>query len=157
MRPTVYVETTIISYLTAWPSRDIIRLAQQQRTRDWWDSQLPRFNVVCSELVLLECAAGDQVAAADRLGVLAPLPILRITESATMVAEALLVAGAIPRVAARDAAHVGICAVHQIPFLLTWNFKHLANAQMQDNIREVCSAQGHPAPVICTPEELFED
>lgn len=157
MQPTVYVETTIISYLAAWPSRDVIRFAQQQTTRDWWESQVPRFNVVCSELVVLECAAGDQVAAAERLRVLAPLPVLKLTGSATQVAEALLGAKAIPRAAARDAAHIGICAVHQVPFLLTWNFKHLANAQMQDSIREVCIAEGYPAPVICTPEELFEE
>ena len=157
MKSTVYIETTVISYLTAWPSRDVVRLAQQQTTRDWWNSQRQRFDLVASELVVLECAAGDKAAASDRLKVIEPLPLLAVNGAATEVADALLVAKAIPRSADRDALHVGICAVHQVPFLLTWNFKHLANAQMQDSIRDVCIVQGYAAPVICTPEALFED
>ena len=157
MRPTVYIETTIVSYLTAWPGRDVVRLAQQQITGEWWKTQRQRFESVCSELVALECAAGDAAAAAERLKALAGLPVLKLTEPATQVAEALLAGGAIPRQASRDAAHVGISRVHGVAFLLTWNFKHLANAQMQASIYEVCAAQGYPAPVICTPEELFEE
>jgi len=153
----VYIETTIVSYLMAWPSRDVVRLAQQQATRDWWDTQRDRFEAVCSELVVLECAAGDRAAARGRLKAISTLPILALTEPATELADALLAAHAIPISAARDAAHVAICAAHRVPFLLTWNFKHLANAQMQDKIREVCIANQYPAPVICSPEALFED
>jgi hypothetical protein len=67
MKPTVYLETTVISYLTAWPSRDVVRLARQQQTREWWDGQRHRFGLVCSEIVEQEVAAGDPAAAADRL------------------------------------------------------------------------------------------
>src|SRR5450432_2405502 len=138
MKSTVYLETTIISYLTARTSRDLIRAAQQRITQDWWKTERNRFDLVCSELVILECTAGDKRAAADRLRVIQPIPLLALTEPATQLADALLAARAIPGKASRDAAHVGICAVHGVSFLLTWNFKHLANAQMQDRIREVC-------------------
>jgi hypothetical protein len=83
--------------------------------------------------------------------------MLRATERAAQVAEALLEAQALPRNASRDALHVGICAVYGVSFLLTWNFRHLANARMQDHIREACYASGFACPTICSPEALFED
>src|SRR6266436_4393589 len=128
--PTVYIETTIISYLTAWPSRDIVRAAQQQTTREWWETRRDRFELLSSELVVIECSTGDPTAAAERLKVLNALPLLlAVTEAATKLADALLAAGAIPAVASRDALHVGICASSGVNYLLTWNFRHLANAQ----------------------------
>lgn len=157
MKPTVYVETTIVSYLTAWQSRDLIRAAQQRTTQEWWNTERPRFDLVCSELVILECSGGDQIAAAERIKAIEGIPFLPLTEAATQLADALLAAGAIPGKASRDAAHVAICAVHGISFLLTWNFKHLANAQMQDRIREVCANSGYVAPIICSPDALFEE
>lgn len=157
MKPTVYIETTIVSYLTAWPSTDLIRAAQQQTTQLWWKQQRDRFDLLCSELVILECSAGDQQAAADRLKAIQGIPLLPLTQEATRVADAILAARAIPANGSRDAAHVGICAVHGVEFLLTWNFKHLANAQMQDSIREACMAQGYSPPIICSPDALSED
>ena len=154
MKPTVYIETTVVSYLTAWPSRDLIRAAQQRSTRDWWDGRREQFDLVSSELVVIECAAGDPSAAADRLKLLDDLPQLAVTEPATALADALVVAGAIPSVASRDALHVGVCAVNGVNYLLTWNFRHLVNAQMQDRIREACEANAYKAPVICTPDAL---
>src|SRR5439155_23195022 len=108
-------------------SRDLIRAAQQRMTLDWWSTERDRFEVFCSELVVLECAGGDQTAAADRLKIIDALPILPLTEPATQLADALVAAGAVPGRASRDAAHIAIAAFHQISFLLTWNFRHLAN------------------------------
>ena len=156
MNPTVYIETTVVSYLTAWPSRDVVRLGQQQTTREWWDTQRDRFDLCSSQLVHIECAAGDSEAAAERLRVLQDIRLLDVTDAATQVAVALVSAGAIPAIASRDALHVGICAVNGLAYLLTWNFRHLANAQMQDTIREACEAQGYGAPIICSPDALFE-
>jgi hypothetical protein len=156
MKSNVYIETTIVSYLTAWPSRDIVRAAQQQTTREWWDTRRDRFELLSSELVVIECSAGDPAAAEERLKVLNALPLLlAVTEAATKLADALLAAGAIPAVASRDALHVGICASSGVNYLLTWNFRHLANAQMQDKIREVCESRGYAAPTICAPDALF--
>src|SRR5436853_2080297 len=154
-KQTVYIETTVVSYLTAWPSRDLVRAAQQRTTREWWDGRRDQFDLVSSELVLIECSAGDPTAAAERVQLLGGLPLLGATDVATALADALVAARAIPDVATRDALHVGICATNGVAYLLTWNFRHLANARMQDSIREVCEAHGYKSPVICTPEALF--
>src|SRR5438067_8850520 len=108
-KSTVYIETTIVSYLTAWPSRDLIRLAQQQITHDWWNTQRQRFDLYSSELVTIEAAAGDASAAAERMKVLRTLPLLPLTDVASRIADALVAARAIPENASRDGAHVGIC------------------------------------------------
>jgi|SRR4051812_19089986 len=157
VKPTVYVKTTVISYLTAWPSRDLIRVAQQQTTREWWDRERQRFEVYTSELVEIEASAGDPQAAADRLAILAAVQRVAVSTAAVRLGDELLNAGAFPRVASRDALHVAICATNGLEYLLTWNFRHLANAQMQDSIRETCVAAGYAPPVICSPDALFED
>ena len=157
MKPTVYIETTIVSYLMAWPSKDVVRSAQQQITSSWWSAASARFDLVTSQLVIIEASEVDPTAAADRINALAHIPVLEISETASRIADALVVAGAIPSVAARDALHVGICAANGINFLVPWNFKHLANAILRDRIVEVCEGNGFAAPVICTPEELQEE
>src|SRR5271155_5828396 len=112
MKPTVYIETTIVSYLTARPSQDAFRRVQQQTTRNWWKGHRRHFQLYCSELVVLECKAGDEAAAAGRLKAIRSIKLLDLPDSATQLADALLRGGAIPPKAARDAAHVGICAIY---------------------------------------------
>jgi predicted nucleic acid-binding protein len=157
MKPVVYIETTFVSYLTAWTSRDLVRAAQQRSTHEWWDTQRSRFDVLTSELVVLEASAGDSAAASERLRAIASLVVLKVDDRATQTAVALLAAGAVPQVAARDALHVGLCAANGIDYLLTWNFRHLANAVLRDKISDVCRSLGYRPPVICTPDELSED
>src|SRR5436190_15133790 len=89
MRSSVYVETTIPSYLTAWPSRDLVRAAHQQITREWW-ARRDGFDLYLSRLVVQECQAGDPQAAADRLAALADIPLLEQVAEAVALAEALL-------------------------------------------------------------------
>ncbi|MBC7785527.1 MAG: type II toxin-antitoxin system VapC family toxin [Burkholderiales bacterium] len=156
MKQSVYIETTIISYLTAWPSRDLVRVAQQRITMDWWTNARAHFDTVTSELVVLEASAGDPEAAAERIKALESISMLTVTEEASRLADNLIHAGAIPSVASRDALHVGICASNGIHYLLTWNFKHLANATLRDRITDICEESGYAAPVICTPDELSE-
>ncbi len=157
MKQSVYIETTVVSYLTAWPSRDLVRAAQQQITRDWWDKHRPKFDLYAAELVLIEAAAGNPEAAAQRLAVLRDLPLLDTTGEALDLAGALLASAALPETAERDALHVGVAAVHGMDFLLTWNCRHLANAVLRDKIEEVCENAGLRPPKICTPEELLGD
>jgi len=151
----VYLETTIVSYLTAWPSRDAIREGQQQLTRLWWSKSRAAFDLYTSEIVMIEAASGDPIAAQERLDILLPIQKLEIPEIAIDLSEALLAEAALPIVAARDSQHVGICAVNGIDFLLTWNCRHLANAVLRDRIEEVCESFGFRSPKICTPEELL--
>lgn len=103
MKSSVYVETTVISYLTAWPSRDLVRAAQQQITHEWWNTQRHRFDLFASELVALEASAGDPEAAADRMAVVGTLAMVGISENVNLLGEALLANAALPRAASRDA------------------------------------------------------
>ena len=157
MKPRVYLETTIPSYLTAWPSRDLVRAARQQITRDWWDRRRAEFELYISQVVLRECQAGDATAAAERLKILQDLPLLEQTEEATRLAQALVDRVPLPERAAVDALHVAIAAVHGVDYLLTWNCTHIANATLRDPIESVCRENGYEPPAICTPDELLAE
>lgn len=151
----VYIETTVVSYLVARPSRDLLVAAHQQATHDWWRDRRQAFECYVSQVVLDEASAGDAEAATARMGLIGELPALEATEQAERLTEAILADGAIPVRAVRDAAHVAVAAVHDVDYLLTWNCRHLANAQIMRRMSVVCNFQGFSMPVICTPEELM--
>jgi hypothetical protein len=153
MKPRVYIETTVPSYLMAWPSRDLVRAAHQQITREWWANR-GAFELYTSRLVVQECQAGDSQAAADRLEAMAGIPLLEQTPDAASLAEALLEGVPLPERAAADALHIAIAAVHGLDYLLTWNCTHIANVTFRPQIEAVCRAAGYEPPLICTPEEL---
>lgn len=155
MKPKVYVETTILSYLTALPSRDLVIAAHQQVTAEWWQSR-ERFSLFVSEVVLAEAGRGDPAAAARRLDAAKAMETLSVTPEAQTLAGALLEAAALPKNAAIDAVHVALAATHGMDFLLTWNCAHIANAIVRPRIDAVCGKHGIRPPVICTPEELVE-
>jgi len=156
MKPRLYLETTIPSYLTAWPSRDLIVAAHQQLTKEWWRTRRNAFEICISQFVADEAGAGNADAARERLDVLKPLPLLDVTESVLQLASALLQAGVIPDKAARDAAHIAVSAVHGVEYLMTWNCAHIANAMIIKRVQAICVQNGFSCPVICTPEELME-
>lgn len=156
MKPKVYLETTIISYLAARPSRDLIVAGHQQITHEWWQTARPNFAVVSSQLVVREAGAGDSEAAEARLALLTGLTLLEISEEALMLAQRLLQSKAIPQEFPEDALHVAVAVVNGIEYLLTWNYKHLANAAMRSKIEATCRELGYEAVIICTPEELME-
>lgn len=149
----MYIETTVPSYLTAWPSRDLLRAAHQQITREWWDRRAA-FDLFISPLVLVECQAGDPTAAAERLVVLTGLPLLEQTGEVTALAEALVSGVPIPPRAEADAIHIATATIHGMRYLLTWNCNHIANATLRPRIEAVCRAAGCEPPLICTPQEL---
>ena len=157
MKPRVYIETTVISYLAARPARDVVVAGHQQSTHDWWATAPERFELVISELVRQEAGTGDPDAVRARLSVLTSLAPLDATAEAQELAERLVSAGAVPEEAMRDAAHIGIAAANGVEYLVTWNFRHIANAVTRPRIEFVCRQAGFESPVICTPEELLED
>ena len=157
MKPRVYLETTIPSYLTARPSRDLITAGHQQLTTSWWETQRHRFELYISQFVIDEVADGDLAAAHERLKLVERLPLLDITPHVTELASEILAARIIPRKAATDAAHVAIAAVHGMDFLVTWNCVHIANAAISRALAAICRKHMFECPVICTPEELLED
>lgn len=156
MAERVYIETTVVSYLTARPNRDLIVAGHQQITHDWWDTRRGDYELCVSQLVLQEAGDGDAEAAKERLAVLAAMTLLEIKVEAVDLAEDLVQAGALPPKAENDALHIAVAAVHGIPYLLTWNCRHLANATMRTPIETVCATRGFKAPIICTPEEMME-
>jgi len=156
MAERVYIETTIVSYLTARPSRDVVIAGHQQVTHEWWDTRSANYELCVSQSVLDEAGAGDAQAAQARLLVLQPMLVLETTVEALELAKELLQEGALPAKAAGDALHIAIAATKAIPFLLTWNCRHLANAATRPMIETVCNARGFKASIICTPEELLE-
>jgi hypothetical protein len=153
--PSVYLETTIPSYLTAWRSPELIMAARQQITREWWDTRRHDFELFISQLVIDEASAGDPEAAARRLSVLAGIPLLQAQSETDELVKLLMRELSLPDRAATDAAHIAITVVSGIDFLLTWNCTHIANASLRHLIENSCIALGYPVPVICTPEELM--
>ena len=153
----VYLETTVISYLTARASRDIVVAAHQELTRQWWDQRRSDYHLVVSEVILREAEAGDSEAAERRGAVVAGIDVLEVGAAALELAEKLVRRGAVPAVAAEDALHIAIAATNGVDYLLTWNCAHIANAAMRRAIDEVCIEQGFEPTVLCTPEELIEE
>lgn len=153
----IYIETTIPSYLTARPSRDIVQTARQQLTREWWEAERRNYDLCISQIVLEEAAAGDTEAAQRRMAVIVDLPLLDLTLEVEVLAEKIMQSGLLPASASRDAVHIAVTAVHQVHFLLTWNCRHIANAALFRELRHIIVEAGYDMPVICTPEELIGD
>jgi len=154
MKPTVYIETTVVSYLTARASNDPLVAGEMAETQKWWRDVGPDYDLTTSQLVIDEASRGDPIAAQERLAILASLDLLPITESAKALALSLVNENALPAKAQVDALHVAIAATNGIEYLITWNCRHLANATLRSRIEQVCRESGFEPPVICTPLEL---
>lgn len=157
MKPKVYIETSVISYLTARPSNDLRAMANQSSTQDWWDTQRSHHDLYLSEFVLSEASRGNPEAARRRLVAMEGLPLLQTTEEVRSLAKALIQRHALPAKAEIDAYHVAIAACHGIEYLLTWNCTHIANAHTRPKIEATCRALGLAPPIICTPLELTQE
>jgi len=151
----VYIETSVISYLVARPSRNILAAAWQQVTQEWRDTRRAQFELFTSALVLAEAAQGDPDAARRRSETLQGIPDLEITDEVVALAKRLVTEGALPREAMDDAVHIAEAAVHGVDYLLTWNCRHLDNAERKPLVRSVCAVAGYRRPEICTPLELM--
>jgi hypothetical protein len=155
MKPKLYLETTIPSYLTSWPSRDLIIAGHQQITMEWWKKRRRAFDLYISQFVVDEAKAGNDEATRERLKAIRGLPLLDITKEVESLAIRILTSGVVPLKASTDAAHIAIATVHGIDYLMTWNCVHLANATITKTVARVCRQEGFECPVICTPEELL--
>ncbi|OGV69540.1 MAG: hypothetical protein A3K19_13975 [Lentisphaerae bacterium RIFOXYB12_FULL_65_16] len=155
MKPSLYMETTIPSYLAAWPSRDLIVAAHQQLTHDWWQRRRGAFRLYVSQLVLDECGLGDRDAASRRLALLKGVPLVPADDEVFNLADQFVGQGCIPVAARADAVHLALATVNEMEYFLTWNCVHLNNAQIVEQVRAICVVQGYGCPVICTPEELM--
>ena len=154
-KKTVYIETSIVSYLTARPSSDLLAAAWQKVTVDWWETQRSRFELYTSDLVLEEAGRGNTEAAARRLEALTGIPLLAFADVVRALSKALIQEGALPAKAVGDSLHIALSATHGIDYLLTWNYRHIDNAETKPIIRSACAVNGHTCPEICTPQELM--
>lgn len=155
MSETVYIETSIIGYLTARASNNLIVMGNVEATREWWGTRRKQFELYISQTVLDEVSRGDAEIAKKRLGILDQLPLLTVNESVQNLAVAFLTKSNLPPKAADDAIHIAIATVFSLDYLLTWNCKHIANAQIQKKLSQISFDAGFELPTICTPYELM--
>ena len=155
-KPRVYLETTVVSYAAALPSRDLVVAAHQQITREWMSEHRGSYEIFVSQLVIREASAGDEAAVVRRSAILRGIEALALTDEAAELARALVDRGAVPKRSVEDAVHIAVAAAHGMDYLLTWNCRHIANATMRGRIEAVCRSCGYEPPVICTPEELID-
>lgn len=157
MSETVYIETSILGYLTARPSRDLVVAANIEITREWWDTRRSYFQLYSSQAVIRETSQGDAQVAAQRLEIIRDFALLDLNQSVLDLAEQFLERSSLPTKADVDAIHIAAATIHGMDYLLTWNCKHIANAQIQRKLAEISFDSGYELPILCTPYELFGD
>lgn len=155
MTGSVYIETSILGHLTARPTNNLILAGNIKITQDWWDEQRNSFLLYASEIVEDEATKGDPAIASQRLSLLQSLTFLELTEEALELAQAFLSQSNLPPKASNDALHIALATVYGLDYLLTWNCKHMANAQIQRKLSRISSGLGYSLPIICTPYELI--
>lgn len=154
---TVYIETSIISYLRSRPSTHVVSAARQLLTQRWWSEERSKYQLLTSQYVLDEASRGDPVLVAERLAAITDLPLIAIPDEIPTLADRLLATGVLPRGARLDALHICAAAFHRLDYLLTWNCSHIANERILPRVRDIMAKLGQPMPVVCTPEEMVDD
>lgn len=154
MKPVVYIESSVVSYLVARLSRDVVVAGRQALTQDWWENERTRFDLRVSALVEDEVSRGDPSAAERRLAIIEEIPILAATEDARHLSERLIAEKVIPVGSEDDALHIAIASTQGADYLLTWNFKHINNAETKNLITKIVESLGYVCPTLCSPEEL---
>ncbi len=154
---TVYIETSIVSYLRQRPSSQIVMAARQLLTHQWWNHERGKYELVTSQYVIDEASDGDPVLAAERLQSLGGIPLLPLDPQIGVIAKEIMTRRVLPPTASIDALHIATVAHHRIQYLLTWNCKHLANARILPQVYHVLTDLRCPIPIVCTPEEMISD
>jgi predicted nucleic acid-binding protein len=156
MKEKLYLETSVISYYTARPSRDLILLAHQEITRQFWEKALNDFEVFISQAIVDEISKGDREASERRMALIKGFSYLAINENVEKLAELYMKRLGLPPKAYSDAIHIAVACNHDIDYLATWNCSHIANGVIIKRVMKINSSEGKKTPVICTPEELVE-
>ncbi len=151
----VYIETSIISHASAWPSSNIQIAAIQHQAREWWSTERHNFELVTSQLVIDEASVGDPTASEDRLKLLDGLTTVPISDAVRTLAREIVSTSLMPEKAAADALHVAAAAVVGVQYLLTLNCKHIANAHELPRIYRLLDERGFGQLLICTPAEFL--
>jgi hypothetical protein len=155
MKSKVYLESSVISYFTAKPSRDLIQAAHQEITRNWWEIGYPLCECFISAYVVDEIQKGDPVAAQKRLDAVRAVSILTSNPEVDNLAEQFFEKMKIPDHAKLDCFHLASAVINGMEYILSWNFKHIANPTIKKIYREINQSKGLVTPEICTPEEML--
>ena len=156
MKKRVYIETTVVSYFAARPSRDIIVASHQEATRDLWPDLTAEYETYISALVYEEAGKGDPDQAKMRLAAIEPFPMLDIDDEARFLAEKIIAGRGIPADYPEDALHIAVAAVNGMEVVVTRNFAHLNNPFTRRAVRRIVEGEGYVCPEICSPQELLE-
>ncbi len=156
MKPTVYIETSVISYYTSDPSRDLIIAAHQQITYEWWKDILPLVEPYISQAVIEEISRGDLIYSKKRLKSVKDFSILELLPNVNRIAQKYIKALQLPSSAEADAYHLAVAVYHGIDYIISWNCKHIASGRVRRILENLNSEMAIITPVICTPEELLE-
>ena len=155
MEQKVYLETSVVSYYVARPSRDLVIAARQEITHEIWPVLQDNFDIYISALVIQEASRGDKKAANKRLHAVSHIPILEITQKVQEVAQSLINENAVSSEFEEDALHIAVASINGMDFLLTWNFSHINNAFKKSKIIGAIENQGFIPPEICSPDEFL--
>lgn len=155
MKKLVYIESSVVSYLTAKPSRDLIVAAYQKITRDWWDSELNKHECFISDFVVDEISRGDVNASLERLKAIKGFKKLSLNEEVFDIVKEYKKFLYIPEKSQLDLYHLALSVGNGMDYVLSWNFKHIANVYIRKKLTELNLSLGLRTPTICTPEELI--
>lgn len=151
---TLYIETSIVSYLRQKPSSQVVMAARQLLTHQWWTDERSKYQLVISQFVIDEASAGHPILAAERLSALTGVPLLPLDSEIAEIADEIMARAILPPKARTDALHIAAVAHHRVQYLLTWNCRDIANGRILPRIHAVLADMGIPIPIICTPEEM---
>jgi predicted nucleic acid-binding protein len=155
-KPTIYLESTVISYYTASRTRDLIVAAHQEITQEWWETILPRMTAHVSQIVFDEISRGDTDAAQRRLAAIDRFRVLEMTSDVASLANNYFEALDIPQKARNDSFHLALAVYHGMDYLVSWNCTHISSGRVRNIVGSINAERGYRTPIICTPEELME-
>lgn len=156
MKPRIYVETTVISYLAARPARDVVSLARQEMSREFWLWAPTVYELCCSQLTIDEISKGDEAAALRRQAFVALCTVLPADPLVANLAQSLIEINAVPQTEPEDAAHIAIATLAQMKYIVSWNFSHMVGPQAKRQLEKAITNLGYEPPLLATPEEIFE-
>lgn len=151
----LYIETSIVSYLRQRPSAQVVTAARQLMTHQWWNDERTKYQLAVSQFVIDEASAGDATLAAERLESLEGIPLLPLSDEIARISDEIMARAILPEKARTDSLHIAAVAHHRVQYLLTWNCRHIANARILPRIHAVLNDLGIPIPIICTPDEML--
>lgn len=154
---TVYIETSIVSHASAWPSRNPATAVLQDQAKRWLAEEAVKYDLVTSQFVVDEVSRGDPDAVNERLKLLQDVRVLIPDAEVEQVADEIISRSLMPAKARLDALHVASAAVGRVEYLLTQNCRHIANATELPRVYDLLDDLGFPRLLICTPAEFLGD